>query len=100
MQLATANSNQLAADAYASRLLVGTRSRRVKPTLLPCAEQQFGTQLEDHWRSCRRAMSESDVRSYQERGPFEDGSQVLFSSHCKLLSPKAMVVSVAEKVGT
>jgi hypothetical protein len=35
-----------------------------------------------------------------EGGPFEDGSQVLFSSHCKLLSPKAMVVSVAEKVGT
>jgi hypothetical protein len=34
-----------------------------------------------------------------EGGPFEDGNQVLFSSHCKLLSSKAMVVSVAETSG-
>src|SRR5262249_7327734 len=34
-----------------------------------------------------------------EGGPFEDGSQVLVSSHCKLLSSKAMVVSVAENPG-
>jgi Phage integrase family len=60
-----ANSNQLAADAYAIRLLAGTRGRRVKPTLLPCADQQFGTQLEGRRRSCRRAASASDVRSYQ-----------------------------------
>ena len=32
-----------------------------------------------------------------EGGPFEAGSQVLASSHCKLRLPKAMVVSVAEK---
>ena len=30
-------------------------------------------------------------------GPFEVGNQVLISSHRKLLSSKAMVVSVAEK---
>jgi hypothetical protein len=32
-----------------------------------------------------------------EGGPFEVGNQVLISSHCKLLSSKAMVVNVAEK---
>ena len=31
-----------------------------------------------------------------EGGPFEVGSQVLVSSHCKLPLSKAMVVSVAE----
>jgi hypothetical protein len=35
-----------------------------------------------------------------EGGPFEIGNQVLVSSHRKLLSSKAMVVSVAEKTGT
>ena len=34
-----------------------------------------------------------------EGGPFEVGSQVLVSSHCKLLLSKAMVVSVAETPG-
>jgi hypothetical protein len=34
-----------------------------------------------------------------EGGPFEAGSQVLVSSHRKLLSSKAMVVSVAETPG-
>ena len=34
-----------------------------------------------------------------EGGPFEVGNQVLISSHRKLLSSKAMVVSVAEKSG-
>ena len=34
-----------------------------------------------------------------EGGPFEVGSQVLISSHRKLLWSKAMVVSVAEKSG-
>jgi hypothetical protein len=32
-----------------------------------------------------------------EGSPFEVGNQVLVSSHCKLLSSKAMVVSIAEK---
>ncbi len=32
-------------------------------------------------------------------GPFEVGNQVLISKHCKLLSSKAMVVSVAETAG-
>jgi hypothetical protein len=35
-----------------------------------------------------------------EGGPFEAGYQVLASSHCKLLSLRAMVVSVAANVGT
>ena len=35
-----------------------------------------------------------------EGGPFEVGNQVLISSHRKLLSSKAMVVSVAANVGT
>src|SRR5262249_30349171 len=34
-----------------------------------------------------------------EGGPFEFGNQVLISSHPKLLSPKAMVVSAAVNVG-
>ena len=34
-----------------------------------------------------------------EGGPFEVGNQVLISSHRKLLSSKAMVVSVAETSG-
>ena len=35
-----------------------------------------------------------------EGRPFEVGNQVLISSHRKLLSSKAMVVSVAENAGT
>jgi len=35
-----------------------------------------------------------------EGGPFEAGSQVQASNRCKLLSSKAMVVSVAVNVGT
>jgi len=31
---------------------------------------------------------------------FEFGNQVLISNHRKLLRPKALVVNVAEKVGT
>jgi hypothetical protein len=34
-----------------------------------------------------------------EGGPFEVGNQVLISNHRKLLSSKAMVVSVAETSG-
>ena len=41
------------------------------------------------------------VRNFtrDEGGPFEVGNQVLISSHCKLLWSKAMVVSVAVKLG-
>jgi hypothetical protein len=35
-----------------------------------------------------------------EGGPFEAGRQGQASNHCKLLSSKAMVVSVAANVGT
>jgi hypothetical protein len=35
-----------------------------------------------------------------EGGPLDAGSQVQASNHCKLLSSKAMVVSVAAKGGT
>jgi len=34
-----------------------------------------------------------------EGGPFEVGNQVLTSSHCKLLSSKAMVINGAETSG-
>jgi hypothetical protein len=34
-----------------------------------------------------------------EKGPFEAGRQGQASNHCKLLSSKAMVVSVAEMSG-
>jgi len=34
-----------------------------------------------------------------EGGPFEVGNQVLVSSHRKLLSSRAMVASIAEKLG-
>jgi hypothetical protein len=51
-----------------------------------CHERRLNTTV----RNCTR----------DEGGPFEAGSQVLASNHCKLLSPKAMVVSVAVNVGT
>jgi len=35
-----------------------------------------------------------------KEGPSGFGNQVLISSHCKLLRSKAVVVNVAEKVGT
>jgi hypothetical protein len=38
-------------------------------------------------------------RTGDEGGPLEFGNQVLISSHCKLLSSKAMVVNVAETLG-
>src|SRR5437899_8442730 len=49
-----------------------------------------GSPVQTAMRNCTR----------DEGGPFEAGSQVLASNHCKLLSPKAMVVSVAVNVGT
>src|SRR5260221_7373965 len=49
----------------------------------------------EYRRSKRRCAT---VREMKE-GSFEVGNQVLISSHRKLLSSKAMVVSVAEKSG-
>jgi hypothetical protein len=57
--------NQWAGGVYASQSPAGRRSRRAEPALLPYAERQFGTQPEGHRRSCRRAMSALDARSYQ-----------------------------------
>src|SRR5260370_42672181 len=50
-----------------------------------CHERRLSTTA----RNCTR----------NEGGPFEVGNQVLISSHRKLLSSKAMVVSVAETPG-
>ena len=56
-------------------------------------------------RATRRVSRASPVQTAvhnctrDEGGPFEAGSQVLASSHRKLLSSKAMVVSVAETPG-
>jgi hypothetical protein len=52
-------------------------------------------------RVSRASPAQTAVRNCtrDEGGPFEAGSQVLASSHRKLLSSKAMVVSVAETPG-
>jgi hypothetical protein len=52
-----------------------------------CHERRLSTTV----RNC--------TRDRDEGGPFEVGNQVLISSHRKLLSSKAMVVSVAETPG-
>ena len=53
------------------------------------------------WVVCHERRLSTTVRNYtrDEGGPFEVGNQVLISSHRKLLSSKAMVVSVAETPG-
>src|SRR5437588_472764 len=50
------------------------------------------------WVLCHE-YCRSTRRRATEGGPFEVGNQVLISSHRKLLSSKAMVVSVAERPG-
>src|SRR5260370_42341485 len=69
-----------------------------------CQEQALAPEF-DMIRSrvvCHERCLNTTVRNCtrDEGGPFEAGSQVLASNHCKLLSPKAMVVSVAVNVGT
>src|SRR5205809_2702268 len=53
-------------------------------------------------RVSRASPVQTVVRNYtrDEGRPFEAGSQVQVSNRCKLLSSKAMVVSVAINVGT
>ena len=48
---------------------------------------------------CRLVQTTVRNCTRDEGGPFEVGNQVLISSHRKLLSSKAMVVSVAETSG-
>jgi hypothetical protein len=60
-------------------------SRREMSLLAVCHECRLGTTV----HNCTRDGG----------GPFEVGNQVLISSHRKLLSSKAMVVSVAETAG-
>jgi hypothetical protein len=60
--------------------------------------------LTDHFRngSCVTSVAcPYGKRNFteDEGGPFEFGNQVPMTSHRKLLSPKAMVVSVAETAG-
>ena len=49
------------------------------------------------WVLCREVTPVHTALRNCTRGPFEFGSQVLISSHRKLLSAKATVVNVAEK---
>jgi hypothetical protein len=53
------------------------------------------TLCHEYCRSIRAVRN----RTRDEGGPFEVGNQVLTSSHCKLLSSKAVVVKVAETPG-
>ena len=64
--------------------------------------ERLGVKLPGPTRRVSRASAvQTAVRNCtrDEGGPFEVGSQVLISSHRKLLLSKAMVVSVAEKPG-
>jgi hypothetical protein len=61
-----------------------------------------GSQLNVSYGSCVTSIAvPNGMRNGtgDEGGPFEVGDQVPVSSHRKLLSSKAMVVSVAEKPG-
>ena len=61
----------------------------------------MGTAQQPLWVVCHERRLSTTVRNCtrDEGGPFEIGNQVLISSHRKLLSSKAMVVSVAETAG-
>jgi hypothetical protein len=63
--------------------------------MLPKMKSELG-------RVSRASPVQTAVRNCtrDEGRSFEIGSQVLVSNHCKLLSSKAMVVSVAANVGT
>ena len=64
--------------------------------------EQLGVQFPGPTRRVSRAQPVQTAThncTRDEGGPFEAGSQVLASSHRKLLSSKAMVVSVAETPG-
>jgi len=65
----------------------------MRGSLLQCSYVSFG--------SCVTSAVGTTVRNCtgDEGRPFEVGNQVLVSSHRKLLSLKAMVVSIAEKPG-
>src|SRR5215469_16000622 len=66
---------------------------RMRGSLLQCSYVFIG--------SCVTSAVGTTVRNCtgDEGRPFEVGNQVLVSSHRKLLSSKAMVVSIAEKPG-
>ena len=58
--------------------------------------------MSDPGRMSRASPVQTAMRNCtrDEGGPFEAGRQGWASNHCKLLSLKAMVVSVAANVGT
>jgi hypothetical protein len=73
--------------------------------VLYCLEQHRALQRNGERSAQGRVSRASPVQTAvrnctrDEGGPFEAGSQVLASSYRKLLSSKAMVVSVAETPG-
>ena len=77
---------------------VGRMSRRVRLREASASEPPMSAR----GRVSRVSPVQTAVRNCtrDEGRPFEIGSQVLVSNHCKLLSSKAMVVSVAANVGT
>ena len=79
---------------------IGSRvNREVHARFWERAEVKF---LRATRRVSRASPVQTVVRNYtrDEGRPFEAGSQVQVSNRCKLLSSKAMVVSVAVNVGT
>jgi hypothetical protein len=79
----------------------------VSPGLLAMGDQMIelaivGPSRAAVGRVSRASPVQTAVRNCtrDEGRSFEIGSQVLVSNHCKLLSSKAMVVSVAANVGT
>ena len=73
------------------------RDFRQSPTLPPATA---GRQMA-HGRCVTNTFPKLEMWSCMrdEGGPLDAGSQVQASNHCKLLSSKAMVVSVAVNVG-
>src|SRR5215469_4701842 len=84
-------------EAWASAVgQIGNGVRHPAPTFIGLVEPRSGL-----GRVSRTHRLSTPVRNCtrDEGGPFEIGSQVQVSSHRKLLSSKAMVVSVAETSG-
>jgi len=67
----------------------------------PAESSSFALRRNGRFGSCVTSAVGTTVRNCtgDEGRPFEVGNQVLVSSHRKLLSSKAMVVSIAEKPG-
>src|SRR5712692_8079576 len=90
-------------DAMPSHLALQFGRGPYSITALSCVvrHSKIGCPTSELGRVSRVSPVHTAIRNCtrDEGGPFEVGSQVLVSSHRKLLSSKAMVVSVAETPG-